>query len=88
MKQLLTILHAENRLSPSVLSLVKGGDGPTIDICNVNKLSCEINSATCIINQCKINDQDCNFNYCNLNCLSYCISHVNPRPDCPTAIQF
>lgn len=27
MKQLLTVLHAEDRLSPSALSIVKGGDG-------------------------------------------------------------
>ena len=26
MKQLLTVLHAEDRLSPSALSIVKGGD--------------------------------------------------------------
>lgn len=49
MKQLLTVLHAEDRLSPSALSIVKGGDNPIIkpctdNVCDVNKGSCTENN--------------------------------------------
>lgn len=94
MKQLLTILHAENRLSPSVLSLVKGGDVPLNPICrldNCNKDLCIQNQGNCIVNKCYYNYYDCDINECHSNCINFnslCKEWINPNPDCPTAIQF
>lgn len=79
MKKLLTILHAEDHLSPSALSIVKGGDNPIIKPCTDNV--CDVNKGSCTENNCSINDQKCVINKCGINCLS----HVNVRPDCPTA---
>lgn len=72
MKKLLTILHAEDRLSPSALSLVKGGDG-IINTCRLNL--CKINYNACGSNYCQTNDGQCDTNSCEINCTSYCGSN-------------
>lgn len=94
MKQLLTVLHAEDRLSPSALSIVKGGVDVIIT-CRLN--NCGVFSASCTDNTCDINDMDCTGNKCTVNCRSHCasncssncsshlISGENPNPSCPTA---
>lgn len=87
MKQLLTILHAENRLSPSVLSLVKGGDGPIILICRLD--NCSYYEAKCRINNCGYNNKDCDINVCQSNCKEFyliCKEFINPNPSCPREV--
>lgn len=94
MKQLLTILHAENRLSPSVLSLVKGGDGSFKSSCISNW--CNLYHGNCKDNNCQINDWDCNNNVCTTDCSMVCDTHcppnricgqnLNPDPSCPLAV--
>lgn len=79
MKQLLTVLHAEDRLSPSALSIVKGGDAIIICVSN----TCRLNVGTCTIkNECGTNDQGCERNACVINCRSY----VPPSPSCPREV--
>lgn len=90
MTQLLTVLHAEDRLSPSALSIVKGGDDP-VPSCRINL--CGIHKGTCLNNTCNINDANCIKNNCETNCQSHCgsncqgnlISGENPGHTCPTA---
>lgn len=90
MKQILTVLHAEDRLSPSALSIVKGGVDVVIP-CRIN--NCGVFSGFCTDNTCEINDVACTGNKCTINCKSYCgsncsshlISGENPNPSCPTA---
>lgn len=92
MKKLLTVLHAEDRLSPSALSIVKGGDG-SLTTCRLN--NCGVFSATCTDNTCDINDVDCTGNKCTVNCKSYCgqncsshlISGENPGHTCTPAFK-
>lgn len=78
MKQLLTILHAEDRLSPSALEIVKGGDAAT-PMCLVN--NCKFNLSICGSNICGANDDDCTINSCEVNCVRY----IPIGPGCPTA---
>lgn len=91
MKQILTVLHAEDRLSPSALSIVKGGVD-IISSCQRN--NCRIHKGNCGVNTCDINDADsCIANNCSTNCRSHCgsncsshlISGENPGHTCPTA---
>lgn len=92
MKQILTVLHAEDRLSPSALSIVKGGVD-IISSCRLNK--CDVFSASCTDNTCDINDVDCTGNKCTVNCKSYCgqncsshlISGENPGHTCRPAFN-
>lgn len=93
MKQLLTILHTENRLSPSVLSLVKGGDVPLNPICRLdNECSshgCYSYQAKCNINNCDHNNEDCEINNCQSNCMIFiplCKEDINPNPSCPREV--
>lgn len=79
MKQLLTVLHAEDRLSPSALGIVKGGDA-IIMSCGTN--SCRLNVGTCTTNECGTNDQLCGTNTCVINCRSY----QPPSPSCPREV--
>lgn len=91
MKQLLTVLHAEDRLSPSALSIVKGGVDVVIT-CRIN--NCGTHTGSCGVNTCTINDAtSCIENTCGTNCRSHCgsncsshlISGENPGHTCPTA---
>lgn len=94
MKKLLTILHAENRLSPSVLKFVKGGEMSMYSSCMKN--NCNLFDATCTVNSCQINDLDCISNSCYRHCKVACYSNcdpnvicredLNPDPNCPKAI--
>lgn len=69
MKKLLTILHAEDHLSPSALSIVKGGDA-IIMSCGTN--TCDVNLNICTIkNECGTNDQQCERNACVINCRAF-----------------
>lgn len=93
MKHLLTILHAENRLSPSVLRLVKGGDVPLNPICRLDNNCitdlCIQNQGKCIVNKCYYNYYDCDFNECHSNCKDFyplCKEHINPNPSCPREV--
>lgn len=93
MKQVLTILHAENRLSPSVLSLVKGGDVPLNPICRLDNNcltdECISYEAKCVINRCGFNNKDCEINDCQSNCKIFfplCKGDINPNPSCPKAV--
>lgn len=93
MKQLLTILHAENQLSPSVLSLVKGGDVPLNPICRLDNNcftdECTSYKAKCFINRCGYNNKDCDINDCQSNCkifIPLCDRDINPNPSCPKAV--
>lgn len=92
MKQILTVLHAEDRLSPSALSIVKGGNG-SLTTCRLN--NCGVFSGSCTDNSCEINDVDCTGNKCTVNCKSHCgqncqgnlISGENPGYTCTPAFK-
>lgn len=75
MAQLLEILHQENRLAPSALAIVKGGDGTT-KMCSEN--GCERNTGKCTFNYCQGNSGDCETN----NCKGNYIKNPNPDPSC------
>lgn len=77
MKQLLTVLHAEDRLSPSALSIVKGGDGEYV-FCQENK--CTGNTGSCNINNCQGNNAYCDRNDCTQNYIK--IKDPNPGHTC------
>lgn len=77
MTQLLKILHQEDRLSPSALAIVKGGNyNPLSNSCEKN--SCQTNTGTCNINKCRGNSGDCDTNECKGNY----IKNPNPNPSC------
>lgn len=76
MSQLLKVLHQEDRLAPSALAIVKGGnDAPTI---SCDKNACENNTGTCTINKCRGNSGACGTNECKGNY----IKNPNPNPSC------
>ena len=77
MKKLLTVLHAEDRLSPSALSIVKGGDGEYV-FCQEN--NCTGNSGSCNINNCQGNNAYCDRNGCSQNFVK--LPNPNPDPSC------
>lgn len=93
MKQILTVLHAEDRLSPSALSIVKGG----VDILSsCQRNNCREHKGDCGKNTCDINDADsCIDNNCGINCQSHCgsncsshlISGENPGHTCRPAFN-
>lgn len=82
MKKLLTILHAEDRLSPSALSIVKGGDDELV-FCQIN--NCTGNSGSCKENNCKGNDAYCEINGCSQNYTK--IKDPNPGYTCRPAFN-